>query len=150
MLARTSCHFPLNTPLTARYYGCKCDRCKEAKKIAQRAYRAKYSVKYKATTKEYNQKVKKEVLEAYGGLFCNCCHETDLCFLSLDHVNNDGYLERRQMKERGSGTQVYAKLRRQGYPDKQRYQVLCMNCNFGKKINGGTCPHKSAIKVEAY
>jgi hypothetical protein len=21
--------------------------------------------------------------------------------------------------------------------------VLCMNCNFGKSVNGGICPHKA-------
>lgn len=24
-----------------------------------------------------------------------------------------------------------------------RLQLLCANCNFGKLMNGGTCPHKA-------
>ena len=32
-------------------------------------------------------------------------------------------------------------LRRQGPQD--RYQLLCANCNFGKLMNGGVCPHQS-------
>jgi hypothetical protein len=29
---------------------------------------------------------------------------------------------------------------RNGFPP--GYQVLCMNCNHGKRMNNGVCPHK--------
>jgi hypothetical protein len=32
-------------------------------------------------------------------------------------------------------------LRLKGYP--QGYQVLCMNCQVGRRDNGGVCPHQS-------
>jgi hypothetical protein len=25
--------------------------------------------------------------------------------------------------------------------------VLCMNCNFGKRMNSGVCPHQSEVMV---
>ena len=34
---------------------------------------------------------------------------------------------------------MYGWLRRNSYPE--GFQVLCHNCNLGKKINGGVCPH---------
>lgn len=56
-------------------------------------------------------------------------------FLSIDHVEGGGSLERR----RGHGTKFYSTLLRTPLSDK--YRVLCMNCNFaiGKY---GYCPHK--------
>lgn len=150
MLELINCLYPNNTPLTAQYYGCHCQRCRKAKSEAQRRYRSKHYEKYKRTTKNYCVKIKTEVFSAYGGLMCNCCGETEFQFLSLDHVFNDGYIKRQELKTRCAGASVYLDLRRNNYPDKHRYQVLCMNCNYGKKLNGGVCPHKTKIKVEAF
>ena len=77
------------------------------------------------------------MIEAYGGM-CACCGETEPKFLSIDHINNDGY-ERRKNGEQ-CGAALYRWLRDQGWP-KDDYQLLCMNCNFAKG-HFGTCPHK--------
>lgn len=79
----------------------------------------------------------KKVLFDYYGWSCNCCGETMPKFLSIDHVNNDGYLDKEL------GISRYKKILKEieeGLADK--YQVLCHNCNTGKKLNGGICPHK--------
>lgn len=76
------------------------------------------------------------MLAAYGGK-CKCCGEGYALFLQLDHVNNDGYIDR---KENRTSTKLLANLKRNGWPQ-DRYQLLCANCNFGKMLNGGVCPH---------
>jgi hypothetical protein len=81
------------------------------------------------------QKRKDEVYNAYGGYICKCCGETDAIFLTIDHVNNDGYLHRKQFK-----TDIYSWLRTNGYP--AGFQVLCWNCNRAKHYNDGICPHQ--------
>ena len=79
---------------------------------------------------------------AYGGFVCKCCGETQPLFLSLDHINNDGgefrknELGRRTM----AGYHTYVWLRKNGYPPD--IQVLCMNCQHGKRMNNGVCPHQ--------
>lgn len=77
-------------------------------------------------------------LRAYGGESpsCGCCGEATLLFLSLDHVNGGGHAQR---KETGGGG-FYSWLRRHNYPS--GFQVLCHNCNLGRQLNGGTCPHQ--------
>ena len=80
-------------------------------------------------------------LEAYGKK-CACCSEDDPRFLSLDHVENDGNVERRKY----SCQQLYGIARKEGYPS--RFQILCYNCNFGKSTNGGICPHLDGITKE--
>jgi hypothetical protein len=41
------------------------------------------------------------------------------------------------------GGQFYQWLIRNAYPP--GFQVLCWNCNAGRHINGGTCPHQVDI-----
>lgn len=74
--------------------------------------------------------------DAYGGRHCACCGESILGFLTIDHVNNDGNEHRRTTNRQS----IYQILRREGYPP--GYQVLCFNCNSGRALNGGVCPHK--------
>lgn len=79
-----------------------------------------------------------EALQAYGDAAprCACCDEGTLLFLSLDHIDGGG---RQQRQETGGGG-FYTWLRRHGYP--AGFQVLCHNCNLGRQLNGGTCPHQ--------
>lgn len=88
--------------------------------------------------KEYKQRLKTEAYEHYGGLRCSCCGESIAAFLSLDHINNDGAEHRRTVKP---GVAFYLWLKRNNYPE--GFQVLCMNCNWGKAMNNGICPHQS-------
>lgn len=88
---------------------------------------------YKA---DLRKKHKVEVFARYGGAFCVCCGEDTIAFLSLDHINGDGAKHRRDVKTHN----MYAWLRNNDYP--VGFQVLCHNCNHGKHINKGTCPHQ--------
>jgi hypothetical protein len=68
--------------------------------------------------------------DAYGGSVCRCCGETELEFLSIDHVNEDGAAHRKELSGSGGGHDMYRWLRLHNYPP--GFQVLCMNCNFAK------------------
>jgi len=77
------------------------------------------------------------ILEHYGSKCC-CCGETESLFLEIDHVNNDGWTHRKEI-----GTSAKALLLwiiKNDFPDS--IQLLCANCNQGKKRNGGICPHQ--------
>lgn len=84
----------------------------------------------------YRARLRAEMLAAYGGA-CKCCGERQPLFLQLDHINNDGHLDR---KVHRTSNKLIAHLKREGWPQ-DRYQLLCANCNFGKLLNGGVCPH---------
>ena len=107
----------------------------------QKEFRAKESAKVKADS----DRIKDKVFTAYGWN-CACCGESQRLFLSLDHVNNDGYLDRAG-KYRKSSISTYRKVMKSGFPS--TYQVLCMNCNFGKRMNNGVCPHKQGVTTMA-
>jgi hypothetical protein len=89
-----------------------------------------------------NFKDRLSVFEHYGGFVCACCKETEPSFLSIDHIGGGGGTERMRIfrKKYQGGHHFYRWLRVNGYPP--GYQVLCMNCQQGKRDNGGHCPHE--------
>ena len=91
----------------------------------------------KAQRSAAHKDVRMLALQAYGGPTpkCACCEEGSLLFLALDHIDGGG---RQHRKETGGGG-FYIWLRRNNYPE--GFRVLCHNCNFGRQLNGGVCPH---------
>jgi hypothetical protein len=87
-------------------------------------------------------KLRFDFLDALGAI-CACCGEDDVRFLTLDHVDNSGAKHRKLFKDH----QIYREARRKGYP-RDKYQVLCFNCNSGRSCNGGICPHKDELTKE--
>lgn len=83
----------------------------------------------------------KELVYSYYGKLCNCCGETEVKFLEIDHVDNNG-AEHRQMLGKLS---IYVWIVNNNFP--ANFQILCANCNVGKYRNGGTCPHKNILKL---
>ena len=114
------------------------------RKAKKRAYRLKYLDKSKQYDRTKRENLKREFLEAYGGV-CTCCGEDNPKFLSLEHVKRDGAAHRKQLqpgvRRGGSTTWVLRDLKKKGWP-KDGYTILCFNCNFGAWING-ICPHKT-------
>jgi hypothetical protein len=112
------------------------------------AWRAANPDKFSEYNKKSNLKLKRQVIDAYGGE-CACCGETVLVFLTIDHVDGDGAEHRREMaaecngnKYSQAGARTYRWLRDHDFPP--GFQVLCMNCNCGKQWNNGVCPHKES------
>lgn len=126
--------------------------CKSCCKEAARRWHARNPEKVKA---KYRRRVERgiyqkvvrhlrsEVIEAYGSK-CACCGETETKFLVIDHIFNDGAQHRRDHKLT-AGYKFYAWLKRWGFP-KDRFQLLCWNCNIAKG-RFGECPH---IKANAH
>lgn len=90
--------------------------------------------------------IKEQVFTAYGGWKCACCGETERAFLTIDHMLSDGSKLRRDGVH-GHSTMFYRWLKKSGYP--KEFQVLCMNCNFGKRMNNGVCPHQQGVTTMA-
>jgi len=85
---------------------------------------------YRKRLKEYNKKRKIYVLRKYGGCCANpFCKEEELAVLTIDHINDDGYKERKLCD-----CNNYYKLRR--LPKRPDLQVLCMSCQLRKKAYG--------------
>lgn len=97
---------------------------------------------------DWGKKLKEKILNYYGGC-CECCGESDIRFLTLDHKNNDGAAHRNEIaKQRNwqlttscpGGAAFYRWVEENNYPND--LQVLCWNCNCGRQHNKGICPHQ--------
>lgn len=94
---------------------------------------------------EYDQKVKKEykikIFNHYCNydIKCNCCGERQIEFLSIDHINNDGYQNRKR-----TGFRLYVWIIKNNFPP--IFQILCMNCNWARAYQPDhICPHQKIL-----
>ena len=107
-----------------------------------REYRRKDPERTRVKAKHFHAKYRDQdrtlVYAKYGGQ-CACCGEKEIRFLTVDHVNNDGHIERKKGIYT-NGSQFYRWIIQNNFPSD--YQLLCFNCNLGKARNGGICPHQ--------
>lgn len=118
--------------------------------------RNRYANSDKSRQREQAQSARRErrqrILKYYGGV-CICCGESELIFLAMDHINGGGNEHRRQIGNNpgnrcgSSSTQFYKWIENNDFPD--FLQILCHNCNMGKHLNGGICPHKGHVKLSS-
>ena len=78
--------------------------------------------------------LKRELVVALGGK-CACCGEGLFEFLTLDHVNGRSGDPIKNWRRQFEELMIAIRL------NPERYQLLCMNCNWGKG-QFGVCPHK--------
>lgn len=74
-----------------------------------------------------------------GIIHCKCCGESNLIFLQIDHINNDGHLRQ----------EVSYKLKLEDPDSIYKYQVLCANCHLAK-TNSQVCPHEEQRILREY
>lgn len=89
----------------------------------------------------------KLIIDAFNALgwTCSCCGEDDIRFLSLDHIEGNGGQQRKELNL--NCQQIYRLARQQGFP-KDKWQILCMNCNSARWQFDGICPHRLGKKEE--
>lgn len=92
---------------------------KEELRIRNKEWRTKNRPSLNKKKVQYLTDIREQVITAFGGK-CQCCGETDHRFLTLDHINGR----------------------------KDKFQILCFNCNCAKGIYG-ICPHQEKGISEA-
>lgn len=97
-------------------------------------YCSRCSLLHKKAAKESRESYRRKALEHYGHQ-CRCCGENNIKFLTFDHIDGGGSKHRREIR----GVWFGKWLCDNGFPN--TVQVLCFNCNMGKAINNGVCPH---------
>lgn len=96
----------------------------------------------KGLRKKQRLRLKIEVMGYYctGGIRCKCGYK-DIRALSIDHIDGGGNRHRKELKEVHGSTKMYQWLKNNGYPP--GFQVLCMNCQFIKRIENDEFHHPS-------
>ena len=114
-----------------------CRPCCNARSLE---YQRLHPEQRRTTDRRCREKLKDEVIRAYGGK-CECCGETTPEFLAIDHRHGGGTQHRKTVS---SPTALRRLVIRQGFPD--TYRLLCHNCN--QAIGWfGSCPHARAQSV---
>lgn len=85
--------------------------------------------KRRITVRKYRKNIRIKIFELLGNK-CIRCGETDWRCLQVDHVNNDGYNERKKI--RGSWA-YYKHILEKIKLGSKDYQLLCANCNWKKR-----------------
>jgi len=93
--------------------------------------------------RERDARRKLDVFQHYGGAKCACCGVSEISFLQLDHIKNDGNTWRKAGET--AGQRFYLFLQKHDYPLQNRLQVLCANCHQSKHFNNGICSHQNRI-----
>lgn len=101
---------------------------------------------YNGSTTEEKDKIsrkvnKEKVFKHYGGK-CVCCGEDESNFLAIDHIQGRGNTHRKKINKYGST--FFKWLVDNNFPID--FHILCHNCNVGKFLNGGVCPHETNEK----
>lgn len=73
---------------------------------------------------------RKQILDFLGGK-CKRCGITDIRVLQIDHVNGNGYKEKKQLGLSSGNTHSYYRHIRD--VNGVGYQILCANCNWIKR-----------------
>ena len=125
------------------------NECLKYQRESSKKWRIKNPGKNKQACKEWHKSnghsvMRKLALEMLGAM-CACCGEIESFFLSIDHVNEDGAAHRKMFspKHKFSSTRkYYLDIMDKVANGSEDFQCLCMNCNWGKMMNDGVCPHK--------
>ena len=125
------------------YYYCKKHRAKRNKRNKQ--LYCQHRDTHKKRQNKHLKRIRFKFLEMYGGC-CEYCKESIEEFLTLDHVKGDGKKERTSFCGKPANSwKAYRNAIKK--LDKNRYQILCMNCNFAKS-NKEALPEKIMEKID--
>ena len=114
-----------------------CKSCwREYRKVYRKKYYENNKIHYRILSQRYQQDIKKRWADAYGGK-CECCEESRVEFLTIEHRNGDGKKHRKAV---GFGNCMGRWLEKKGWP-RDKFGILCLNCNFVLG-HSGYCPHR--------
>lgn len=126
----------------------KCSACGEIKSIDNYTPHKGYVDNYKKQCKQCDsfrwsirlKQHRKEALESIGDLKCQSCNIDDYRVLVIDHLYGGGNVERKALN---SVVKFYKLVKEQP----ERYQILCHNCNYLKRIDNNEHGNIKYLKV---
>ena len=113
----------------------------EGAKESRRRYEARHKETRRSHTpryfREWRKKLKYEIMSHYseGTPKCKVCGENRIACLSIDHIYGGGEKAIRDFKL--GGGKFYSWIKKNNYP--KDLQVLCMNCQFVKRVENREC-----------
>lgn len=82
------------------------------------------------------QELREQIIALLGGKCVACGFDDERAF-QIDHVNSDGSIDRRK----GGSHDIYLRILRSIKANENKYQLLCANCNWIKRIDKNEARH---------
>jgi len=111
----------------------ECKKCKQ-RRTAAWARKPENAIHELERKRNKNREDRESVLNHYGRK-CACCGESKEFFLVIDHINEDGHIQRREALKKCNS--MYRWIVKSGFPN--GLQTMCHNCNHAKFVYG-SCP----------
>jgi len=111
------------------------EKFRQSSNAAAKRYRERNKQRLSERNRIRYRQMKTTIIKRYGGK-CECCNESRIEFLVIDHVEGGGTGERKNL----SPTGVFRKLL-MSEEIMTGYRVLCHNCNSALAYYG-YCPHQ--------
>ena len=125
-------------------YDSSCKKCRYIKNVEWRKNNIEKSrILNRKSQDKRRVELRIAAIQAYGGK-CECCGESEILFLTLEHINGVPKIDRMANGKRKRTVDILRRLEREGWP-KTDHTILCFNCNCSKGIYG-SCPHKGVIR----
>lgn len=125
------------TPSGSKYFASPEFKRKRYANYLKRRSKPGYLEYMRKLRRDWRSRIRIVCIEEYGKK-CVCCGETNVAFLCLDHVNNDGY----KLRKHWSWSDAYRWAYKNGFP-KGILQLSCYNCNIARHYTPNKlCPHK--------
>lgn len=107
----------------------------EKRRLRNMRWRTKNPEEYTRQSREKYQRARERAIVRLGSK-CVCCGSDYLTMLDIDHIYNNGSVERAGK----SYSNLHRKVLAAENPHKE-YQLLCASCNHSKARNYGLCEH---------
>lgn len=117
-----------------------CFNCNHLKYLAEKRAN-QLTTKKAAWARNKLRRKRLAIMERFGGPVCVCCGDERYDVLTVDHIEGGGGDDRRKYPE----VSLYRKFLLTE-ADVNKFRILCFNCNSGRAVNGGVCPHASLSK----
>ncbi len=92
-------------------------------------YFSKHSDRHRKSIREYQRRTRIAAIDILGAK-CALCGFDDVRALQIDHINGGGGKELAKC----NGTAYYNKVIRSVLNKENKYQLLCANCNWIKRV----------------
>ncbi len=104
--------------------------CKSCVNERRRLWASKNASKLKQHSEKYRLRRRDEAMDYLGGRVCTCGY-SDVRALTIDHING------LEGNPRQQGIKIHNEILNMTETDaREKYQVLCWNCNWIKRMEG--------------
>jgi hypothetical protein len=119
------------------------DKARKISKVANDKYKAENPATRRNSARKHNHKVRQFIIDFFGGK-CVKCGFNDSRALQLDHIHGDGHKER---KDSCGFSLSYRYKMVKEHPElaREKYQLLCANCNWIKRDENYEYSHAAKL-----